>query len=83
MFLPVTFETNDQFEGNGCCVCARHKGMWWSRVVAGWVDPRVGLCALEKKKFYRHFRGLSYDCLVIQFVAVTLLICGVVSGILK
>lgn len=35
----------------------------------GWVGPRVGLCALEKKEFYQHFRGLSYDCLVIQFVA--------------
>jgi len=43
--------------------------MWWSRVVTGWVGPRVGLCALEKNKFSQHFRGLSYECLVIEFVA--------------
>jgi len=35
MFLPVTFETNDQFEGNECFAFARQKGMWWSRVVMG------------------------------------------------
>ena len=52
MFLPVAFEKNDQFEWNGCCAFARHKGVWWSRVVMGWVGPRVGLCALEKKEFY-------------------------------
>lgn len=71
-FSLSTFETNDQFEGNGCYTFARHKGMWWSRVVTGWVGPRVGLGALEKKKFSQHFRGLSYDRLVIQFVAYSL-----------
>jgi hypothetical protein len=68
-FSLSTFETNDEFEGSVCCTFARRKGVWWGRVVTGWVGPRVGLYALEEKKFSQHFRGLRYDCLVIQFVA--------------
>jgi len=47
-FSLSAFETNDQFEGNGCCAFARRIGMWWSGVVTGWVGHLV--CVLWRRK---------------------------------